>query len=532
MNYYGNQHYCSTDVVQGGLIFFTAFYLGWQTPLPGPSGVSLQELSQTDWDRESSMPQNEITSWSPSSSPGTTVLPAPRLQSTVTISSSSTQSVSIEHSESDEHADGSSLVNDKRKRRGPKNETITKEETTEESRKKQSHRHDRHSRKHKHKHKRKRKHSSKDQSRRQCNRLERDSVNMPGPSGRVSVGSSFSDNIDEIIVVSDSSASVELSGARCEAAHIDLVRKRSVSRSRSLSKSKDKRVLQRKYKHRSLSRSSDREEKNFNVKHRSRSPLCSRRDHQSTLKKQRKWKSHDHDGPSLSLGLTAERRRKSSTRLGSPSKHSESRSHEAFHSKRERRFQSDDHDPSNSESVFSKTPDLMKEKEKRGRRKSRSRSHSPGLSDSRSKGKSCSKTRSKNFEKRQYNSRSSSSSTTQREGTSARLLLRGSRSPSPDHTATSPASRRCKSRHRSRSKSPRYKESAGSSVSEPTESGSCSNEDIKREIEDLELRINADKKRLLKLLIKQERKKEDSVTATYEETESAPCAETDLPLDP
>ena len=515
-------------------MFFTAFYLGWQTPLPGPSGVSLQELSQTDWNGDSSMPQNEITSWSPSSSPDTTALHAPRLLGTVTISSSSSQSVSIEHSESDEHANGSSFFKDKRKRRGPKNETIAKEETTEESRKKQSRQHDRHSRKHKHNNKRKHKHSSKDQSRRHCNSLETDSVNMPGPSGRVSVDSSFSDNRDEIIVVSDSSVSVELSGARCKAAHVDLVRKRTMSRSRSRSKSKDK----RKYKHRSRSRSSDREKKNFNVKHRSRSPLCSRRDHQSTLKRQKKWKSHDHDGPSLSRGLTAERR-KSSTRLGSRSKNSESRSHETFHSKRERRFQSDNHDPSNSGSVFSKTSDLLKEKDKRGQRKSRSRSHSPGLLHSRSKGKSCSKTRSKNFEKRKYNTRSSSPSTTQREGTSARLLLPGSmsdssnrhsRSPSPNHTATSPASRRCKSRHRSRSKSPRYKGSVGSSVSEPRESGSCSNADIKREIEDLELRITADKKRLLQLLIKQERKKEDSGTATNEETESAPCAETDLPL--
>lgn len=497
-------------------MFFTAFYLGWQTPLPGPSGVSLQELSQTDWNGDSSMPQNEITSWSPSSSPGTTALHAPRLLGTVTISSSSSQSVSIEHSESDEHANGSSFFKDKRKRRGPKNETIAKEETTEESRKKQSRRHDRHSRKQKHKHKRKHKHSSKDQSRRHCNSLERDSVNMPGPSGQVPVDSSFYDNRDEIIVVSDSSVSVELSGARCKAAHIDLVRKRTMSRSRSRSKSKDK----RKYEHRSRSRSSDREKKNFNVKHRSRSPLCSRRDHQSTLKRQKKWKSHDHDGPSPSRGLTAERR-KSSTRLGSRSKHSESRSHETFHS------------------VFSKTSDLSKEKEKRGQRKSRSRSHSPGLLDSRSKGKSCSKTLSKNFEKRKYNTRSSSPSTTQREGTSARLLLPGSMSDSsnrhsrsPNHTDTSPASRRCKSRHRSRSKSPRYKGSVGSSVSEPKESGSCSNADIKREIEDLELRITADKKRLLQLLIKQERKKEDSGTATNEETESAPCAETDLPLGP
>ena len=61
-----------------------------------------------------------------------------------------------------------------------------------------------------------------------------------------------------------------------------------------------------------------------------------------------------------------------------------------------------------------------------------------------------------------------------------------------------------------------------SSALETQKSRSDSSEDIKREIEDLELRITADKKRLLKLLIKQERAKGDGVS---EKTENDPCEE-------
>ena len=80
------------------------------------------------------------------------------------------------------------------------------------------------------------------------------------------------------------------------------------------------------------------------------------------------------------------------------------------------------------------------------------------------------------------------------------------------------------------SRSPSHKaiESKANSASESKESTDQSNEHIRKEIEDLELRINADKKRLLKLLIKQERTKGDGITATSEETESAPREENHL----
>ena len=49
-----------------------------------------------------------------------------------------------------------------------------------------------------------------------------------------------------------------------------------------------------------------------------------------------------------------------------------------------------------------------------------------------------------------------------------------------------------------------------------------SDEDIKKEIEDLEHRITTDKKRLLKLLIKQEREKAVDVTEIDDETDDQP----------
>jgi len=51
-----------------------------------------------------------------------------------------------------------------------------------------------------------------------------------------------------------------------------------------------------------------------------------------------------------------------------------------------------------------------------------------------------------------------------------------------------------------------------------------SDEDIKKEIEDLEYRITTDKKRLLKLLIKQEREKALDVTELEDETNNEPGA--------
>ncbi|KAJ7386465.1 hypothetical protein OS493_008597 [Desmophyllum pertusum] len=62
------------------------------------------------------------------------------------------------------------------------------------------------------------------------------------------------------------------------------------------------------------------------------------------------------------------------------------------------------------------------------------------------------------------------------------------------------------------------------SESDPTKDSALSNssEDIKKEIEDLEFRITSDKKRLLKLLIKQERTKAVDAIDLEEESENAP----------
>ena len=88
------------------------------------------------------------------------------------------------------------------------------------------------------------------------------------------------------------------------------------------------------------------------------------------------------------------------------------------------------------------------------------------------------------------------------------------------HVTDSSPESRCRSRSNSHDK-----ESMVSSALETQKSRSDSSENIKREIEDLELRITADKKRLLKLLIKQERAKGDGVTVISEKMENDPCEE-------
>ena len=438
------------------------------------------------------------------------------------------------------------------------------------SRKKSSPRHHRHSHKRKRKHKRKHKrdNSSKISTSRHSNSLETDSI-VPGPSRRVSINSSPSDSTVEIIVLSDSSDSLDSPGSRREVVRIDLARcrsdrRRSVSRSmsRTTSEGNEKKRLLHKYRHRSCSKRS-------HSKHRSRSPSgysnsYSRRDY-SWLKRERKEKSRSRSRSfsrspvSLSRGRSAERRLKSKRRSRSCSRRSDLRSQGIRRSKRERHSQSDVRDPSNSDPFFSRTLDLKKEKYDREKR--RSQSGTPGGSQSRSKGRSDLKIQSESFGKRKCSrdshSRSTSPSTTKRGAASSSLsscsFSRHSKSRSPRrysrvHSPISRNSRSCsrserctqprlsrspslhvtdsspESRCRSRSNS-HIEESMVSSALETQGSRSGSSEDIKREIEDLELRITADKKRLLKLLIKQERTKGDGVTVIREKTENDPCEE-------
>lgn len=512
--------------------------------MPGPSGVSLLEFSQEDWNTNSSVPQNEITSWSPRSSPGTIALNAPRFLGSVTISSSSSRSSWIEHSDSDEPSNGSSFL--KGKRKGPNSERATvesTEESTEESTKQKSRRCHRHSHKRRHKHKRKYKpeQSSKHKSRRHSNSLVGEST-MPGRIGHVSVDISPSDNLVEVIVVSDSSDSPFWSGTCRKSGRGDLVAKRSPPRS----KSKEKNVLKQEFSHWSRSKSRDKG-KHRSQSHSRYSESYLRRDRHSPSERHGRRRSHDRSQEmnyfSVSQEVATEKKRKSCDQSRSQSRHSKSHSREARPLKRESPWHRDNRDPLNSESDSSMTSSLKKEKCQRGR--SRSRTRSPGLSYRRSKRRSGFKAQANKFERSRKSSRETS--TERRRATSSshssvpfshnpgscsrRILSReqspilqvecfmrphSSQSPSPNQVAASLESRRV-SRLRSRPKST-YKVSTVSSAPESKESMSCSNDDIKKEIKDLELRITADKKRLLRLLIKQERNKE---------TESVPCTEKD-----
>ena len=516
-------------------------HAGWQTPAPGPSGVSLFDLSETDWNRDSPVLRIDVTNWSPDSSPGQAGNFEPSTMGTVTISSSnSSQTVSVENLESDERSNGSPCFNVERKRRISVTETTSNGENRGKSRKK----HSKH--KHKHRHKHKRRHERKDSLRYDTSRRsdgpERQ-LSMPGPSNRVSVDSSITEIPVDVIILSDDTASPDVFDSNSKSRGIDFSncrgrRKRKPSLSRSppsRSTSKGERSLGSSNRHRSRSRSESREKRKtsprgerslsrYSEAHTRRENSCSRK----TTKAYRR--SRSREGASRSREQSKERfNRGKKSRSRSRSRQSDSISQKRHRSKWERRSREDSlHEQSNSSG-------FIKKKYEREKRRSHSRSSSP--SQSRSKGKTAlgsrgAKSRTWRKSDRDPHLRSISPWPIRHESSS---FSRDSRSRSPKRDS--------RSRHRlslsssrnltdtslnSRSLSQKAIESKANSASESKESTDQSNEHIRKEIEDLELRINADKKRLLKLLIKQERTKGDGITATSEETESAPREENHL----
>lgn len=247
------------------------------------------------------------------------------------------------------------------------------------------------------------------------------------------------------------------------------------------------------------------------------------------------------------------RTRKDSHRSRSRScSRSPSRLKESYRSIGKRQIEVHDHDMSKSELFSSKRQSLKKEKHHRENKRSRSRSR--GRSRSHSKGKSASKIWSEKFNKKtlEYSrSRTASDSSMRNEALSStrsrRSRSRRSRSErSRSRSSRSPNSRSRNSRSRSRSRSKLFSRShssrsprthvdssRGSRSRKSTQSvdhSECNSkklisdgdEDIKKEIEDLEHRITTDKKRLLKLLIKQEREKAVDVTEIDDETDNEP----------
>ena len=533
------------------VLFFVGAFLsslcschaGWQTPAPGPSGVSLFDLSETDWNRDSPVLRIDVTNWSPDSSPGQAGNFEPSTMGTVTISSSnSSQTVSVETLESDERSNGSPRFNVERKRRISVTETTSNGENRGKSRKK----HSKHKHKHRHKHKRRheRNDSLKYNKSRRSDSPERH-PSMPGPSNRVSVDSSITEIPVDVIILSDDTASPDVFDSNSKSRGIDFSncrgrRKRKPSLSRSppsRSTSKGERSLGSSNRHRSRSRSESREKRKtsprgerslsrYSEAHTRRENSCSRK----TRKAYRR--SRSREGASRSREQSKERfKRGKKSRSRSRSRQSDSISQKRHRSKWERRSRENSlHEQSNSSG-------FIKKKYEGEKRRSHSRSSSP--SQSRSKGKIAlgsrgAKSRTWRKSDRDPHLRSISPLPIRHESSS---FSRDSRSRSPKRDS------RSRSRHRlslsssrnltdtsrdSRSPSQKAIESKANSASESKESTDQSNEHIRKEIEDLELRINADKKRLLKLLIKQERTKGDGITATSEETESAPREENHL----
>ena len=539
---------CLLKVIHLLVLFFVGSFLsslcschaGWQTPAPGPSGVSLFDLSETDWNRDSPVLRIDVTNWSPDSSPGQAGNFEPSTMGTVTISSSnSSQTVSVENLESDERSNGSPCFNVERKRRISVTETTSNGENRGKSRKK----HSKHKHKHRHKHKRRheRNDSLKYNKSRRSDSPERH-PSMPGPSNRVSVDSSITEIPVDVIILSDDTASPDVFDSNSKSRGIDFSncrgrRKRKPSLSRSppsRSTSKGERSLGSSNRHRSRSTSESREKRKTSARgerslsryseaHTRRENSCSRK----TTKAYRR--SRSKEGASRSREQSKERfNRGKKSRSRSRSRQSDSISQKRHRSKWERRSREDSlHEQSNSSG-------FIKKKYEREKRRSHSRSSSP--SQSRSKGKTAlgsrgAKSRTWRKSDRDPHLRSISPWPIRHESSS---FSRDSRSRSPKIDS------RSRSRHRlslsssrnltdtslnSRSLSQKAIESKANSASESKESTDQSNEHIRKEIEDLELRINADKKRLLKLLIKQERTKGDGITATGEETESAPREE-------
>ena len=435
-----------------GTYFLLCFVSDWQSPLPGPSEVSHLELSQVEWNADSPLRTND-TSWSPTSSPGTTPLNAP----TVTISSSSSHSMSTAHIRTEVNVNNASISTATSYPRNSPSKLGTRNvDDVRKSRRTRSHRHHEHS--HKYRRKQKKRVESEHRSKIHAHGSDRD-LNMPGPSNPVSVDSSVSSKSIEIIWLSDSSISMNscdiFSG---RSASTD---KRLSIRSRSRSKNRDS----RKSRPRSLSSSSG----NWNISHQSRS---------------------------ISGYL------KSNSRKHYPSDSEKSRDRQSRYRSKSKREKSSSH----SKPCYK---DLKRKEESRI---NRSRSRSSSRSHSLSKRKLHSRNSSKYLSSKRYRTRSRERNPSSSSRLSeSRLSESRPRVHAVDHFTGSGSSTSSLPKQAARSPNSRHKlccrSSSRDKESELKGEIPFGTEDIKREIEDLEHRIAVDKKRLLQLLIKQEKSK-------------------------
>ncbi|XP_067027538.1 E3 ubiquitin-protein ligase Topors-like [Acropora muricata] len=449
---YSWYHESQTDPVRDTPTVFHSSTTDWQSPLPGPSEVSHLELSQVEWNADSPLRTND-TSWSPTSSPGTTSLNAP----IVTISSSSSHSISTAHIRTEVNVNNASISTAKSYTRTSPSKLGTRNvDDVRKSRRTRSHRH--HEQSHKYRRKQKKRVESEHRSKIHAHSSDRD-LNIPGPSNPVSVDSSVSSKSIEIIWLSDSSISRNsydtISG---RSASTD---KRLRIRSRSRSKNRDS----RKSRPRSLSSSSG----NWNINQQSRS---------------------------ISGYL------KSNSRKHYPSDSEKSRDRQSRYRSKSKREKS----PSHSKPCYK---DLTRKEESRI---NRSRSRSSSRSHSRSKRKLHSRNSSKYFRSKRHRTRSRERNPSSSSRVSeSRLSESRHRVHTVDHFTGSGSSTSSLPKQAARSPNSRHelccRSSSRDKESELKGEIPCGTEDIKREIEDLEHRIAVDKKRLLQLLIKQEKSK-------------------------
>lgn len=464
---------------------------GWHTPVPGPSG---ETLWQTDWNRDSPARQTVNNRWSPSSSPGTSGLNGRAgLERTVTISSSNssvspqTTLVDIEPTTNYQASNASSDSIGRSNRKRSSKETVGEKTQVETENKHQYHHYHRNSHKHKHK----RKESKRSSEKRDRGKLCGDTNHVDnglGPSCSTNlsiVSSEFCSSPQEFIVISSDTSTSPVSstvrpGPSCnDATQFQRREEGSGSRSKSGLRllSKGRGVFQEDKRSRSHS-------VNAKTRSRDRSLLVEER----AIEEHRRWRSNSR-----------ERRLRDDSQRLSPSRKSGKHSQEKIGKSSLSPSQTHCKRKTRGEKI-----DSRRTKEY-GRSRSRSGSYSR---NSRSRHSRSQKSRTRDSRSRRSRSRSrGSQSQKSRSSRNSHSQSRDSRNlrSNPQSRYFSRACTPLSSQtHHSVSRSRSSSISTANSESKVRESVSHSNDAIKREIEDLESRIVADKKRLLRLLMKKE----------------------------
>lgn len=464
---------------------------GWHTPVPGPSG---ETLWQTDWNRDSPARQTVNNRWSPSSSPGTSGLNGRAgLERTVTISLSNssvspqTTLVDIEPTTNYQASNASSDSIGRSNRKRSSKETVGEKTQVETENKHQYHHYHRNSHKHKHE----RKESKRSSEKRDRGKLCGDTNHVDnglGPSCSTNlsiVSSEFCSSPQEFIVISSDTSTSPVSstvrpGPSCnDATQFQRRKEGSGSRSKSGLRllSKGRGVFQEDKRSRSHS---------VNAKTRSRDRSLSVEER--AIEEHRRWRSNSR-----------ERRLRDDSQRLSPSRKSGKHGQEKIGKSSLSPSQTHCKRKTRGEKIDSRrTKEYGRSRSRSGSYSRNSRSRHSRSQKSRTRDSRSRRSRSRSRGSQSHKSRSSRNSHSR--SRDSRNLRSNSQSRYFSRACTPLSSRTHHSVSRSRSSSI----STANSESKVRESVSHSNDAIKREIEDLESRIVADKKRLLRLLMKKE----------------------------